>query len=543
MIQNSDVLEPLARWNIPVFTGDSCRVQVSAGEVLTILGANGSGKSALASWMPKNSQSSTIRRVLAQRKLWFTQSGPSITPADRQSHFAHIAQWDQDYSSRYLDHYDAQRSGIALYDISAKINHENSERVDRYEKGMSTEDVNKMLGPRVLEIFNQILQISGLNIEISVDVTGNFSAKHLASEESYPIHLMSDGEKSALLLAAEIITASSGTTFIIDEPERHLHRAISDELIKAIIDTRSDCGFVVLTHDLDLAASLSEQNGKTLTVFGVRWEGEQAVQWDLHEIATDDSLSETARQAILGGRKNILFIEGETTSYDLSLYRVLFPEWLLVPSGGCDTVIRSVTGLRASENFHWVKAQGLVDGDWRSEDEKESLVGRGIHVLPVSEIENLYYTSEMLEAVAEQQSLTLGYDPQLTVEVAKKEALKALGKNGTLERLTGHLAKSVVARKLVEQMPDKVDANPIEITFESPYPQILSEMQGHLNFGRYDDLIKALPIRNTPVRDGIAKGLKFQNYQDYETAALHRLRNSPQPQDYLNITIEEPSQL
>ena len=94
MIQNSDVLEPLARWNIPVFTGDSCRVQVSAGEVLTILGANGSGKSALASWMPKNSQSSTIRRVLAQRKLWFTQSGPSITPADRQSHFAHIAQWD-----------------------------------------------------------------------------------------------------------------------------------------------------------------------------------------------------------------------------------------------------------------------------------------------------------------------------------------------------------------------------------------------------------------------------------------------------------------
>ncbi|UYQ78223.1 AAA family ATPase [Glutamicibacter sp. JL.03c] len=541
MTQIGEVPTPLAQWNIPVFTGGFCSVQVSAGEVLTILGANGSGKSALASWMPRNSQATAIRRVLAQRKLWFTQSGPSITPADRQTRFAQITHWDQEFSSRYLDHSDSQRSGIALFDMLAKINQENRERVDLYEAGSSTEDVTRRMGPRVLDTFNTVLQTSGLEIEIGVDSTENFFAKHLNSDVTYPIHLMSDGEKSALLLAAEIITAPSGVTFIIDEPERHLHRAISDELIKTIIATRNDCAFVVFTHDLDLAASLSEQRGKVLTVFGVRWEGEQAMQWDLHEIAQDDSLPEIARQAILGGRKEILFIEGETTSHDLSLYKVLFPDWLLVPSGGCDTLIRSVSGLRNSESFHWVRARGLVDGDWRSEQEIESLFSLGIHVLPVSEIENLYYTSEVLQAVAEQQASTFGDDPQVKVEEAKSAAMKALGKNETLERLTGHLSKSVVARKLVEYMPDVVDENAIEINFDSPFPQILRQMKDHLTAGAYDELIKALPIRNTSMRIEIARHLGFQSIQDYETAALHRIRNSPPLQIDLHIPIEKQS--
>lgn len=540
MTQIDEALAPLAQWNIPVLTGGICSVQVRAGEVLTILGANGSGKSALASWMPSNSQSTAIRRVLAQRKLWFTQSGPSITSADRQSRFDQITQSDQHHSSRYADRFESQRSGIALFDVLAKINQENRERVDLYEAGTSPEDVNRKMGPRVLDTFNKVLQTSGLDIEIGVDSTENFFAKNLDSDVTYPIHLMSDGEKSALLLAAEIITASPGVTFIIDEPERHLHRAISDELIKAIIATRNDCAFVVLTHDLDLAVSLSEQSGRVLTVFGVRWQGEHATQWDLHEIAQDDSLSEVARQAILGGRKEILFIEGETTSHDLSLYKVLFPKWLLAPSGGCDTVIRSVTGLRKSESFHWVRARGLVDGDWRSEQEIESLRNLGIHVLPVSEIENLYYTSKVLRSVAEQQASTFGNDPRDQVEKAKKAALKVLGKDRTLERLTGHLSKSVVARKLVEYMPNDVDENPIEISFGSPYPEILGKMQDHHAADAFDELIKALPIRNTSVRIEIAKSLGFQSIQDYETAALHRIRNSPQLQTDLNIPIDKP---
>lgn len=174
MTQIGEVPTPLAQWNIPVFTGGFCSVQVSAGEVLTILGANGSGKSALASWMPRNSQATAIRRVLAQRKLWFTQSGSSITPADRKTRFAQITHWDQEFSSRYLDHSDSQRSGIALFDMLAKINQENRARVDLYEAGSSTEDVTRRMGPRVLDTFNTVLQTSGLEIEIGVDSTENF---------------------------------------------------------------------------------------------------------------------------------------------------------------------------------------------------------------------------------------------------------------------------------------------------------------------------------------------------------------------------------
>ena len=37
---------------------------------------------------------------------------------------------------------------------------------------------------------------------------------------------LSDGERNALLISAEILTAKDGTLLIIDEPERHLHRSI-----------------------------------------------------------------------------------------------------------------------------------------------------------------------------------------------------------------------------------------------------------------------------------------------------------------------------
>lgn len=51
-----------------------------------------------------------------------------------------------------------------------------------------------------------------------------------------------------------------------------------------------------------------------------------------------------------------------------------------------------MTGLRTSQSHHWLNARGVVDGDWRTEDEKSGLHARGILALPVSEVENLYYS-------------------------------------------------------------------------------------------------------------------------------------------------------
>ena len=220
---------------------------------------------------------------------------------------------------------------------------------------------------------------------------------------------MSDGEKSALLLAAEVLTTPEESIYIIDEPERHLHRSISAGLVEAIIKDRPDSHFVILTHDLELAAALGEGAGQVYSL--------TAVRMDRRGAPTDGNCFRSTRQlrflkahalAILGGRRDLLFIEGEKHSLDLRLYKLLFPNWSLYPAGGCDQVIRAVTGLRDSQSHHWLNARGVVDGDGRTEVEKSSLHARGILALPVSEVENLYYSDAVMRAVAARQAATGG---------------------------------------------------------------------------------------------------------------------------------------
>ncbi|MFF1831293.1 AAA family ATPase [Paenarthrobacter sp. NPDC058040] len=541
MSETVEIATTLARWDVPVVSGEFLSVEARAGEVVTILGANGSGKSALAAWMSTHAPSAPLKRVLAQRKLWFQHAGPAISSADRETYVSTMTRWDRTEESRYIDRTDSQRSSIALFDLIARINHESRRVAALYDGGANRTDVDAAVGDRLLDTLNTVLERAGLHIEIDVTESDNFVAQHRNLGAKYPIYLMSDGEKSALFLAADILTALPGTTIIIDEPERHLHRSISAGLIEAIIAARPDCAFVVLTHDLDLASGLADKQGATFSVLGVKWQGEQANQWDIHEVPDPAGLSETARRAILGGRRRILFIEGESASLDLALYRVLFPEWFLVPSGGCDLVIRSVTGLRESQDHHWVNAVGLVDGDGRTAEERASLVSRGVHVLPVSEIENLYFETQVLRDVATKQAMTLGRDSDELLADAEQRALKALGSPGTLERLAAKLAKDAVARKLVAHMPETVGSDDITIRIPSPYAQILSELQAHLKGRRYDDLVRLLPIRNTSLRNEIAGALGFRSAGDYQRAALVCIASSPVLRAALSVTVGSPT--
>lgn len=541
MTQTVDIADALARWEIPVISGECLSVEARSGEVLTILGANGSGKSALAAWMSTHAPSASLKRVLAQRKLWFQHAGPAISSADRDSYVSSMTSWDRTENSRYIDHADAQRSSIALFDLLGRINHESRRVAALYDSGESRESVDAAVGDRLLDTLNTVLRRAGLHVEVDVTEADNFVAQHRILGTTYPIYLMSDGERSALLLATDVLTAQPSTIIVIDEPERHLHRSISAGLIEAIIAARPDCAFVVLTHDLDLASSLSTKKGETFSVLGVKWEGESAVQWDIHKIPEAGGLSETARRAILGGRRQVLFIEGDSASLDLALYRVLFPDWFLVPSGGCDMVIRSVTGLRESQDHHWVNAVGLVDGDGRTADERESLVTRGVHVLPVSEIENLYFESQVLREVATKQAMTLGRDRDELLADAEQKALNTLGSPGTLERLAAKLAKDALARKLVAHMPETVGRADIKINIPSPYTEILYEVQEHLNNRRYDDLVRLLPIRNTSLRNEIAGALGFRSVSDYQRAALVSISSNSVLRAALDVAVGNPT--
>lgn len=116
----------------------------------------------------------------------------------------------------------------------------------------------------------------------------------------YDGKFMSDGEKVALYLIAQILSIPDNKTIIIDEPELHLHPSIMNRLWTAIERERRDCLFVYITHDTYFAASHSSSKKYWIKNFdGSRWSWEEIKESDLPEQLLLD---------ILGNRKNVLFL-------------------------------------------------------------------------------------------------------------------------------------------------------------------------------------------------------------------------------------------
>jgi hypothetical protein len=472
-----------------------------------------------------NGNSPRVRRLIAHRKIWFREAGPGITSAERQSTANNIINWDRQPDSRYLDHAEQYRANITLFDVLARVNHENAQMVDMYSDGASRPEVEARFGPRLLDRLNTIFRAAGLAIELKLTAEQTLNAVNRASKTEYPVFHMSDGEKSALLLAAEVLTTPEGSIYIVDEPERHLHRSISAGLVEAIIAERPDSHFVILTHDLELAAALGGGAGQVYSLTKCSWSA-KAEGWELFPVDASAEIPESARMAILGGRRELLFIEGQKHSLDLRLYGLLFPNWTLFPAGGCDQVIRAVTGLRASQSHHWLSARGVVDGDWRTEEEKASLHARGILALPVSEVENLYYSDAVMKAVAARQAESVDETPAALIILARAAALKALRDHGAPERLAEALALAASRRRVLEELPTSIDTSSTSVTvsFPSPYPEIRSRIAALLDLDDLDGLIRLVPIRDTALRGRVAHALRFQNIADYEAAARARIR-------------------
>ncbi|MBT1621178.1 AAA family ATPase [Curtobacterium flaccumfaciens pv. oortii] len=514
----------LFTWDVPGVDSASTRIEGTVGTHTTIVGANGSGKSSLGYWFGVNT-SPPVARIIAHRKLWFPSAGPAITAADRGQSQANMDSWSRETSSRYTDNAEHQRTNIVLFDLLTAIHNHDAATAERVRAGESIEEVDADLGAPPLERLNSILAAADLPVQLSAQADQTFNVVNSNNGATYPIFQMSDGEKSALLLAGAVLVAPENAVQIIDEPERHLHRSISAGLISAILEQRSDCHFIVITHDLDLADTLTLRPGRTFSLTGAKWAAGSVIGWDLREVEADESVPDVARRAILGGRRNVIFIEGGEASLDAALYGILLPKWQLQPSGGADQVTRNVTGLRDSPSLHWVNAVGLVDGDARSEQERSALASKGVSVLEVSEVENLYFLPECIKSVAASQADGLGKDPAALSAAAIEAALGALKREGVLERLALKTAAGVVRHQAMESVPDRLtpDDEMVHIELPSPYKAILERLREASAAHDLEALVREVPIRDTALRSQVSHALGFVSVSDYESAVRVRL--------------------
>ena len=85
-----------------------------------------------------------------------------------------------------------------------------------------------------------------------------------------------------------------------------------------------------------------------------------------------------------------MFCEGDAGSLDVTIYQIAYPNYHVIPRGGCEKVIESTKALRNNAALHHMDAVGIIDSDYRESAEVASLLTHGIQTIAVAEIENIF---------------------------------------------------------------------------------------------------------------------------------------------------------
>jgi len=427
----------------------------SKGPVV-VIGANGAGKTRLGTWIEFESpHAELVRRISAQKSL--AMPGSAASGAVDQAYMALLygtaaadmtnptimrahrlnQRWKHKPSTSLLNDF-----GELLTYLFSEANETNARYVDEVEREpeqrIEPPETKLRATKRVWEklLPHRSLDIGGGKIEARmVDLSQT-------SEESYNASEMSDGERVIFYLVGQALSAPEDGVIVVDEPELHLHRSIQARLWDTIESERPDCLFVYLTHNLDFAAS----RVSATKVWIESYDGEK---WDWHEVEEAEGVPEELYLEILGGRKPVLFCEGDKGSLDYFLLQKAYPDFTVALCGTASGVIHATRSFARLEHLHNHACCGIVDRDHREEVEVQRLEDIGVFVLGHSEIENVLLSEGMLRAVADHLHL-LGKWPEL-LEKARARVFSEMAEDRE------SLVSSLTAAK-VEQRLKKFDA-------------------------------------------------------------------------------------
>ena len=527
--------------NIPIIESEPLTVLLEAGSGLFILGPNGSGKSALIQHAVTSLGAQNVRRISAHRQTWMESGAINLTPQNRREISEMYDNEERNPIYRWREWDPQGRLSSVMFDLVAKDNDQARRISDQARAGNYTEMERIINGePGVFDQINELLELANLAVTIENSAGENLFARRKVTNEQYDIAQMSDGERNAVILAANVLTVNPGTVLLIDEPERHLHRSIIEPLLSALFTQRGDCAFIVSTHEIALPMANTE--AAVLVVRSCQWAGDRASAWDAKLIGKDANLPEDVKRAILGSRKRILFVEGQPQSLDVQLYSALFPGISVIPVGGCDDVIKAVEGMCDSRDLHDVEAFGLIDGDNRSSDDVSRLNQKGIYALNAYSVESIYYCSDGMNAVAHRQAESLGRNADQMVEDAKNKALYELGKGDLAERMSARRCERKVREELQSQMPDwkSIASNPnhtITLTTGNWHQKELSYFQQLLADKDLEKIIARYPVRESGILGSMVETFEL-NRKNYEDTLIARVRTDADLAEILRQLIQ-----
>lgn len=489
--------------------------RIETNSSIVVVGANGSGKTRLGSWIDLQSEHRNIvHRVGAQKSLTMPSVSTSMSVDEAESNLIY------GYTVRNADYKIGHRWGsnpntYLLNDFDRLMIYLFSEENDQNAKyKQAARQIDVRLEPpetkldKIARIWQESLPHRKLLIgggKIQTAVASNPNAIYNAAE-------MSDGERVIFYLIGQALSAPRDGIILIDEPELHLHKSVQSTLWDKIEAERPDCLFVYLTHDLDFAASRV-----TATKVCVRnFDGQT---WDWYVVPENDEVPEEIMLEILGSRKPVIFVEGERSSIDYFLFQRLYPEFTIIPAGGCSTVIHATRSFSALNNLHRLNSYGIIDRDFRDEDEVRYLQNIGVFVLSVSELENVLLSEDVLRVVADNlhrddfPTLFSGVKRIVFGEMARnKEQLVSAITASKIERKLGNYdAKAIGPSNLQASLEETLKS--IDVT--ALYNSTLAVVENTLASENYTEAIKIYSNKGLIHQIGALFGFRSNEFADF----------------------------
>jgi len=478
---------------IPTGVGATPVLLSEASNALFVVGANGSGKSALLLALYQQHQP-YARRVAAHRQTWFESGQLNLTSRSYQQTTQNIVHQDQQPAARYTDPYSANRPDLALFALLRKKIRRDSEGITRLEHD-GAESAHQYLQdtPNPIDLINGLFRDTSLEvrIQISSQDADTLVARRTDSGQTYGIERLSDGERSALLLACEVLTAPKGSLLLLDEPERHMHRSIISPLLVGLFAKRNDCNFVISTHDLLLPHDCGP--APVLILRSCTFAGDNPASWDADLLEAEADIDDDLKVAVWGSRRTILYVEGDPSSCDKPLYESIFPAVTVQPAGSSDEVKAAVKKATAAESLHWLNVYGLIDRDSRTDIDHDTTRPERIYTLNRYAVESIYYNTKLQRAVGK---------PRARDQGEKIEAWLKQARNAALAKV-----------RTMKPLPD---------------PEDREALARHCDERDLDPIIAGFPIGKSEIPTTIATALGFRNKHEYERAVRVLLRRDEQ---------------
>ena len=484
--------------NLPKTNSNSEKVEYDCPDNCVLIGANGSGKSKLGAWIETHTPEATVvHRISAQRAL----SIPDFAPSKNEEEATNELHWghpDKQYAKNQFktNHRWQGKLTTFLQNDFDKLLSALFAKQSRRNRDYAVDGRRRAEGKleAISPIDSEIDKLHALWEEIMPQrklVLDDGKVNAITAEGlEYNGKEMSDGERVVIYLIGQALCAPDNSIIVIDEPEIHLHKTLMNRLWTLVEAYREDCLFVYITHDLEFASSRTT----AMKIWIKKYQDKDMWDWDVLPVVED--LPEALIIEISGNRRPVIFVEGEYGSLDYTILQAAYSDFFIYPRGSCTKVIEATKAFRSNPSFHKFNAQGIVDRDFRSNEEISSLKECGIHALRVAEIENLLCVPEVIKIVASH----LGLPPKEILDAVQKFILSNL--NSELEnQISLHATLGLKYRlSLFEKKGTGKDA----------LKQALSNLVGEINVDDVYDISSNL-FNNILAEADYEKALMFYN--------------------------------